>query len=330
MGTEGPRVSIGVPVYNGEEYLEEALSSALNQTFSGFEIIISDNASTDRTQDICAAYAKRDPRVSYFRNEENEGASANYRIVFELSSSDYFCWLPCDEAMEPGFLERCVEMLDQEADVVLAFPRYLHRTGSDLARPHPASRDSDLRHSRARERVSKLIRNRIIGPNWPIFGLYRRSTLARTQLIRPVIGADDYLTLEMALRGQMGQIPEELYVLRSHPGAWHQARHKKARGLARWFKTESVWAAAWFDPANRSMKVVFPHWRRIREFFLIFVRSDETIQEKIRLVGLLPVYASQRWRRLGLELVAGALQLLTMPFNSAFDRFLLRRGPTTR
>ena len=311
-----PRVSVGIPVYNGERYLAEAIESALAQTYTDLEVVIADNASTDATPQICETFAAKDERVRYVRNPENLGASANYRRVFELARGEYFCWMPADEAMMPGYLERLVTELDEAPDVVLAFPRYLMRQGSAPTSSHEKSHDCDLRQATARERVRKYFRERIVGPNWPIFGLYRKNVLAKTQLLRPVIGADDYVTIEMVLLGKLGQVPEELYILRSHDGAWHQQRALQAKGLAKLLGVETVWAAAWFDPANNRMNVVFPHWRRIREYFLLFVGSGESVRDKAAMATLLPLYALHHWKRLAAELVAGVTQSLMIPLNA--------------
>ena len=319
MTDRAPRVSVGIPVYNGEKYLAEAIESALSQTYSDFEVVIADNASTDKTPDICKVFAEKDERVRYVRNPENLGASPNYRRVFELARGEYFCWMPADEAMLPQYLEKLVAVLDNEPDVVLAFPRYRIRTNSEETRPQLSSREADLRHPTARERVHKMFHERIVGPNWPIFGLYRKDVLAQTQLLRPLIGADDYVTLEMVLKGKLGQVPEELYVLRTHAEAWHQQRHRQAKGLARLFGTETVWAAAWFDPSKQK-KFVFPHWRRIREFFLLFWRSEESLWDRIKMIGVLPTYVRHRWKRLAMEVAAGSLQILLLPINALRDR----------
>src|SRR5262245_11232182 len=81
-----PRVSIGMPVYNADKFLPEALQSLVNQSFADFEIVISDNASTDRTEEICRSYAQRDQRIRYFRNTTNIGVFRNFNQVFHLSS----------------------------------------------------------------------------------------------------------------------------------------------------------------------------------------------------------------------------------------------------
>ena len=99
-----PRICLGLPVYNGERYLRQAIDSMLAQTFRDFELIISDNASTDRTREICLEYQKRDPRVRYFRNESNIGPAANFNLVFQRAHAEYFKWVAADDVCEPDFL----------------------------------------------------------------------------------------------------------------------------------------------------------------------------------------------------------------------------------
>jgi glycosyltransferase involved in cell wall biosynthesis len=118
-----PCVSIGIPVYNGEKYLREGLDSLLQQTFTDFEIIISDNASTDSTEQICQEYAQRDRRIKYYRNETNLGPTANYAKLTELAQGDYFKWHNYDDTCAPEFLARCVEVLNQHPDVILCHTR---------------------------------------------------------------------------------------------------------------------------------------------------------------------------------------------------------------
>jgi glycosyltransferase involved in cell wall biosynthesis len=115
-----PRVTIGVPVFNGESFLAETLDSLLNQTFSDFEVVISDNASTDRTEEICRAYTARDPRVRYCREVVNRGAAWNHNRVFELARGEYFKWNSADDLCAPEFLARCVAALDRDSAAVTA------------------------------------------------------------------------------------------------------------------------------------------------------------------------------------------------------------------
>ena len=108
------QLSIGLPIYNGEEFLKEAIESLINQTFEDFEIVISDNASTDQTQQICRYYADLDPRIRYYRCKQNLGAAWNYNRVFELSYGEYFKWAAHDDFCGPAFFERCVDALDRD------------------------------------------------------------------------------------------------------------------------------------------------------------------------------------------------------------------------
>src|SRR3954470_23138397 len=107
-----PRVTIGLPVYNGARYLAEAIESVLAQTFTDFELVISDNASTDATAAIALQYAARDPRVRYSRNRENIGSARNFGRAFELATGEFFKWMASDDLISPEFLENCVAALD--------------------------------------------------------------------------------------------------------------------------------------------------------------------------------------------------------------------------
>ncbi|HYB40791.1 MAG TPA: glycosyltransferase family A protein, partial [Candidatus Methylomirabilis sp.] len=116
-----PRVSVGVPVFNGDRFLRAALDSILGQTFQDYEIIISDNASEDGTEEICRDYATRDPRVRYSRLSTNLGANPNFNRVVELSRGTYFKLANADDLCNPDLLARCVAVLDGQREVVLCY-----------------------------------------------------------------------------------------------------------------------------------------------------------------------------------------------------------------
>ncbi len=111
-------MSIGLPVYNGEKYIKQAIDSILIQTFSNFEIIISDNASTDNTEVICREYVEKDNRIKYFRHEKNKGASFNFPFVLLKAKSDYFVWIGADDYWEQTFLEKNVSILNSNQNIV--------------------------------------------------------------------------------------------------------------------------------------------------------------------------------------------------------------------
>lgn len=115
-----PRLSVGLPVYNGEKYIDQSIESLLGQSFEDFELIISDNASTDGTADICRRYGKQDSRIRYIRQSRNIGLSLNHNFVLQQSRGEYFKWAAADDLYGRDLLKSCVDALDEHADVVLA------------------------------------------------------------------------------------------------------------------------------------------------------------------------------------------------------------------
>lgn len=116
-------ISIGMPVYNGEEYIRDAISSLLRQTFTNFELIISDNASSDETETICRQYAARDARIHYFRQKENMGAATNFQFVLEHAQSVFFMWAAHDDKWAENYLREATSLLcDERVDFV--FPSF--------------------------------------------------------------------------------------------------------------------------------------------------------------------------------------------------------------
>jgi glycosyltransferase involved in cell wall biosynthesis len=124
MADNKPLVSIGMPVYNGERFIQQAVDSLLAQDYKYFELIISDNASADRTADICKSYAAKDARVRYYHNEENSGPVANFNRVLECAGGEYFMWAACDDLWEPTYISTLLQSLMMTRSGVLAFPAF--------------------------------------------------------------------------------------------------------------------------------------------------------------------------------------------------------------
>lgn len=228
-----PKLSIGLPVYNGERFLPQALESLLAQTFGDFEIVIGDNASTDSTQAICLDYVRRDPRIRYVRHEHNLGAVANFNRVFELSTATapLFKWAAHDDLHRETYLESCVMLLDGHPDVVLShsgttfideysvpFP-FDRETGNYLdpitgIRQKPDSTEvSD--HASPVTRFWQVL----VGARWGThsFGVIRREALRRTRLLPNFAGSDRAMLAELALLGRFKSSPERLFLKRFHP-----------------------------------------------------------------------------------------------------------------
>jgi len=113
-----PMISIGLPVYNGSKFIQKRLDSILNQTITKFELIISDNASTDSTSSICEEYLQRDKRIRYIRQEKNMGAWWNFNFVLRQAKNDFFSWAAVDDLWNPDFLEKNVNVLLSNVNIV--------------------------------------------------------------------------------------------------------------------------------------------------------------------------------------------------------------------
>jgi glycosyltransferase involved in cell wall biosynthesis len=292
MAQNRPRVSIGLPVFNGDNYLAQALDSLLAQTYPNFELIISDNASADRTQEICKIYAARDQRIRYYRNEMNLGAARNYNQVFELSSGEYFKWACHDDICAPEFLERCVEVLDREPNVILCYPRtnIIDEHGKLIDRYSDCfSFDSPWPHQRFHSVFTAI---RMLNP---IAGVIRADMLKRTRLIANYPGSDAVLLAELSLLGEFHEIPEYLFYRRIHPRKSTLAS-KTSKELA-----------YWFDPASRG-KVLVPRWRRFLGFFTSVMHAQLRGYERVRCYMALGRFylGPKRWRRIRLDLAQAA------------------------
>ena len=261
-----PKVSIGLPVYNGERFIEAALVSMINQTFEDCEFIVSDNASTDRTEEICRDYASHDKRIRYVRNEVNRGAAFNYNQTFKLSSGEYFKWAACDDLCAPTYIEKCVSVLDQNPSVVLCFTwvRFIDESGAIIDDRGYSPRGQSLK---AHERFIDLVAAMHIITE--IFGLIRATCLKQTPLIAPYAASDRVLLGELALHGRFCEIPEYLFFHREH-----------AESASTVYVTLHAYTK-WFDP-SLSDKLIFPTWRIFGENLRSIYRSPLTLVEKIR------------------------------------------------
>lgn len=240
-----PHVSIGLPVYNGEKYLKQALLSILSQSYTDFELIISDNASTDRTQAICQAYAAKDPRIRYYFNEKNLGAAPNHNRVFELASGEYFKWAGYDDIITADFLQRCVEVLDLKPEVVLCMPKtsFIDEHGNYIG-DQPIKIDISL--TSPHERFGNLVQKLEVGDF--IYGLMRSDAIRKTSLHGSYPSADLVFETELALYGQFYIIPESLFFRRKHSEQSIKGKYAIERNRV-----------AWFDTSLES-KITLPKW----------------------------------------------------------------------
>jgi hypothetical protein len=209
-----PLVSIGLSVFNAESQVEEAIRSVLAQSMGDFELIIQDDASGDRTAEICRKRAAGEPRIRYFRNSRNV-RFANYGLAFERGRGRYFKWLAQDERLLPTYLESTVAVLEKRAEVVLC--------NSLISRIDPSGtvlgvHDSGLKGAdapSAPRRLAWVVQG--LQSSADFHGLIRASTLRGSLLHGGFPGAQRALLAQLALRGRLVQLPAPLQEMRAYP-----------------------------------------------------------------------------------------------------------------
>lgn len=201
-----PIASIGMPAYNAAKYIREALDALLNQTFTDFELIISDNASTDATGAICQEYAKKDRRIRYIRQPENLGPMANFQYVLSKAQGKYFMWAACDDRWAPSFLERTVAVLEGDDGCGLAFSNVIERDlESGKERLHQISPSN---HKSAT--YNFITRTAHMCPSL-IYGLFRVNTIKGMEL-GTFDFAEVHFVADLALRTRIRVLDDYLYI----------------------------------------------------------------------------------------------------------------------
>lgn len=306
MYGQRPRVSLGLPVYNGERYLRHALDAMLAQTFRDFELIICDNASTDATESICRDYAARDQRIHYHRNAQNLGAAPNYNRTFALSRGQYFKWVAHDDLCAPEYLSHAVHILDRDPDIVLCHAqtvfidpdgqelrfdaihrRFFDRSGRGYREPESLPGLDAVKPATRYEEV-------LLHMRWcfEVFGLIRAEALRQTSLIGPYYGSDKVLLAELSLMGRFTQLPEPLFFRRCHAEQSSFARSKAGT----WIVRQSRWK---FPHLWGFGKFIFPRLMCAMGYFGAIPKAPLPWDERGRCLRVFMRWLCRRnhWRR---------------------------------
>jgi glycosyltransferase involved in cell wall biosynthesis len=238
-------ISIGMPVYNGEQYLERSIRANLAQTYTDFELIISDNASTDRTESICRAFASADSRIRYIRNQENIGAAENYNQLFRVAKGDFFRWTNADDLVHPELLEKTLAVLRSRPDVVIAYGKteIIDGDGKSMGMYDD---NLDIQFDSAAQRYRQFYK-RVRLTN-AIYGLMRSSAVAKTKKMGngKLPAGDISFMAAMILLGKFVEIPQQLFQRRMHDRAFSSNPDPQDE-LAFW--------------TGGGGELLFPHWR---------------------------------------------------------------------
>lgn len=213
MSTEAqPLVSIGLPVYNGEQFLGKAITTLLSQDYSNFELIISDNNSQDSTANICREFEAADPRIRYIRQAENHGSPWNFTFVLEQSQGDYFMWAAHDDMWDPTYISKCLCTLEAHPEAVLCCSEVNFIGAEDKPFPiYPGWKNLETLGMTRVERVHRLIS--VMG--WyALYGLLRPEAIRKVTLGASDFGGDVVMTLELMLLGHIVKVHEPLFYYR--------------------------------------------------------------------------------------------------------------------
>jgi glycosyltransferase involved in cell wall biosynthesis len=289
-----PLVTLGMPVYNGERYIAQAIDSVLKQSFADFELVISDNASTDKTEAICREFAAKDKRVKYHRNPENIGAHPNFNRTFELSSGKYFKWAPHDDVLHPDYLAVCVEAMEAAPDAVVCQTQFMYIdeegkgqgvSGTDL----PEAQDPSVG-----TRFSAAILN--AHNCYEVMGLYRRTALANSILLKSFHGADRALVAQVTLSGRFLHVEKPYLLVRDHKERYTRAQVKP--------KDRAVW-----HDTKLKGKRTFPAWRVYGEYWAMVMTSKLSAWQKIRIVPALLGWWFVNWNaaRMAVDVISNVV-----------------------
>ena len=288
------KVTIGLPVYNGEKFIANTLEALLGQSYGKFELIISDNASTDKTEQICREFASRDSRIRYVRQPKNLGAVPNFNCVFEISDSHYFKWAAADDICDPTYLEKAVLILDTHPEVVWCHSRSSHIDVNGQLLDDLECLDvsySDREAATASQRFQAVL----LGKNGCLdsYGLIRSEDIRKTPLYLPYYGPEKVFIAELALLGSYKEIPETLFfarVIAEGSGNLQTAGEQQA-----FIDTQNN------EPASLiRLQFLFGYFRAIQ-------RSAPSWSEraKCRFVVLKWVLQISKWRRVLLTAIRG-------------------------
>lgn len=272
--THSPRITVGMPVFNSAATVCSALESLLSQTYGDFELIVSDNASTDLTGELVKKIALRDSRIRYVRQPENIGANGNYSYLVRVARGQYFKWAASSDLCAPSFLEKCIVALERNPDAVLAAPRTSLFAG-DIHNSRPYENDIEIIDATPFARLERL--HATLGYNNALNGLIRTDVLRKTNLIEHYFQADIVLMGHLCLLGKIVRVDDYLYFRRMEVSSstamqddnlWRKHHYPKtsARMLFQSLKRHAGWLRACLAtpmPFIEKMRILFSLLRRL-------------------------------------------------------------------
>ena len=324
MSASHPRLSVGLPVYNGQRFLRAALDSLLAQTFTDFELIICDNASTDATEQICREYATRNRRVRYVRHAANIGPAANYNACFALARGEFFRWAAHDDLVAPELFQLSIDALDRDPSAVAVYPnsREIDSDGRALF-DHPTRVDLDDR-SPARRLSSYLGVDHRRGFGAVLWSVMRAEVLRQWSPLKGSFPSGDRVFItQVLLRGRMLRLEPVLFFNREHgdrsQSSFDRTKVRPGSRLVKYIGCGPVPGYAWWDETKKG-RIVFPEWRWLWEYYKAVGGARLSVSEKLACARVLALVTLRFAPRLARDLIIATEQ---------FVNCLTGLGPTT-
>lgn len=290
VSSSRPLVSVGLPVYNGQNYLSQAIESVLNQSYKNIELILSDNGSTDNTPDICKTYTKKDKRIRLYRFEENQGASRNYNRTFELSTGKYFKWLAHDDMLDPSNIEKSVEVLESNPDCVLCGSAKKNVNFNGDIIDTFDFKGLQLSDDNTLSRFCALLNHfsgTFANADLILTGLMRHDILKQTILIANYTSADFTLLADLILKGKFIILSDTLYIRRIHHSTSMSIYNDNPEDAIKIdpskkikYKSHSE-VAKWYDPKGKVRRI--PHLTWLNELHRSIDKNEFSNSEKAQM-----------------------------------------------
>lgn len=303
---DGPQVTVGVPVFNGEMYLDETLQALEDQELDEIEVIVADNASTDGTLRIAERFARRDPRFRILRSDRNRGVPWNWNRVLDEARAPLFMWNGADDVARPAHLASCRNALAEHPDATIAFSRVeLIDTKSRIV-GQMDDEDLDFYELGPADRVEEFFRRhayQVIG----FGGVHRTDVLREMGGLPEYYGGDMALAVRMAMRAPWIQVPEHHFRSRRH-----DAQTNKVQG------GDVIRQVQTYDPTF-SRPVAFPQWYLNAQLLRQAFGAPVPLPERIEATGhVLRLWTAANWRFLPFDIKRNLIRLMRGEYRGAY------------
>ncbi|MGA7951628.1 MAG: glycosyltransferase family A protein [Thiobacillaceae bacterium] len=252
MSSSQPIVSIGMPVFNGERYIRDALDSLLAQTFTDFELIISDNASTDRTEQICRQYAAHDARIRYVRQSVNLGALPNFQFVLEAAVGEYFMWAAYDDFWKPNFIAHALPAMNDKS-VGFVFPTTIVKSiHLGVYKKIPRTIFKGFEDRDRNRRILSFANLHIYSYKGNLIYSLFRTNILREAFAKQDISNETIFCM-FVLGAARGVVMDEYNFYKRYPTRWPGVRRRRPKRLEKRLQFEK-----WRDENSDRAKSLFP------------------------------------------------------------------------